>query len=94
MLITGDLDTAGEHALLARHALPPVELYVAVHHGSARSSSEALLEAIRPETVFVSVGQNAYGLPNAEALARIEAVGAAIYRTDECGDLELTVHEP
>ena len=94
MLITGDLDSAGEHALLARHALPPVELYVAGHHGSARSSSEALLEAIRPETVFVSVGQNAYGLPNAEALARIEAVGAAIYRTDEYGDLELTVHEP
>ena len=89
MLITGDLDMGAEYALLEREALPPVELYVAGHHGSARSSSEALLEALRPETVFVSVGRNSYGLPSAEALARIEAVGAAIYRTDECGNLEI-----
>jgi competence protein ComEC len=92
MLVTGDLDIGAEYALLERQGLPPVELYVAGHHGSARSSSEALLETIRPETVFVSVGRNAYSLPSAEALARLEAVGAAVYRTDECGNLEITVH--
>ena len=89
MLVTGDLDAAGEYALLEREALAPVELYVAGHHGSNHSSTEALLDALRPDTVFVSVGRNGYGLPGAEALARIEAVGAAIYRTDECGNLEI-----
>ncbi len=89
MLISGDLDIGAEYALLEREALPPVEIYVAGHHGSARSSSEALLETLRPETVFVSVGRNSYGLPSAEALARFEAVGAEIYRTDECGNLEI-----
>lgn len=89
MLITGDLDAAGEYALLERHALPRVELYVAGHHGSARSSTEALLETIRPETVFVSVGRNSYGLPSAAALDRFAAVGARVLRTDECGDLSI-----
>ena len=92
MLITGDLDAGGEYALLEQLSLPQVELYVAGHHGSARSSSEALLEAIRPETVFVSVGRNAYNLPSEEALDRIRAVGATVYRTDECGNLEISVH--
>ena len=92
MLVTGDLDVGAEYALLERENLPPVELYVAGHHGSARSSSEALLETLHPDTVFISVGRNNYGLPGAEALARIAASGAAIYRTDECGNLEITAH--
>lgn len=90
MLVTGDLDVGAEYALLERNALPPVELYVAGHHGSAGSSSEALLEAIRPDTVFISVGRNnSYGLPSPKALARIEASGAKLYRTDQCGTLEI-----
>ncbi len=89
MLITGDLDAAGEYVLLEQKHLPDVELYVAGHHGSAGSSTQALLEAIRPETVFVSVGRNSYGLPSAEALARMEAAGARILRTDEYGNLEI-----
>ena len=90
MLVPGDLDAAGEDALLERETLPRVELLVAGHHGSAGSSSEALLSAICPDTVFISVGRgNRYGLPSPEALARLEAAGAAIYRTDECGDLEI-----
>ena len=89
MLVTGDLDAGGEYALLERVNLPTVELYVAGHHGSARSSTQALLEAISPEIVFVSVGSNAYGLPSPEALARMEAAGAGVYRTDECGTLEI-----
>ena len=89
MLITGDLDARGEAALAEQKDLPPVELYVAGHHGSAKSSSQLLLDTIRPYTVLISVGRNNYGLPNEEALARIEACGAQIYRTDECGTLEI-----
>lgn len=90
MLISGDLDVKAERALLERHALPHVELYIAGHHGSARSSSEELLQTIRPDTVFISVGRNSnYGLPSEKALKRLEACGAAIYRTDQCGNLEI-----
>ena len=89
MLITGDLDAEGELALLEKAQLPPVELYVAGHHGSARSSCQALLEALRPNTVFVSVGRNSYGLPSPEAMARLEASGALVLRTDQHGNLEI-----
>ena len=90
MLVTGDLDIGAEYALLEQNVLPRVELYVAGHHGSAASSSEALLEAIQPDTVFISVGKhNSYGLPSAKALARIESCGAKLYRTDQCGTLEI-----
>lgn len=89
MLVTGDLDTEAEYALLEQKALPQVELYVAGHHGSAGSSSEALLETIRPDTIFISVGRNSYGLPKPAALERFAACGARVYRTDECGNLEI-----
>lgn len=87
MLVSGDLDAGAEYALLEREALPPVELYVAGHHGSGGSSTEALLAALRPDTVFISVGRNSYGLPSPAALDRFAACGAQVYRTDECGNL-------
>lgn len=87
-LITADLPARAEKLLLQTHALPDTDLYIAGHHGSKSSSCEALLETIRPETVFISVGTNNYGQPSEEALARFAAVGAAVYRTDENGNLE------
>ena len=89
MLITGDLDAEGEYALLERQTLPRVEVYAAGHHGSAGSSTQALLDAIRPETVLISVGRNSYGLPSPETLNRLQAGGARVFRTDECGNLEI-----
>jgi len=92
MLVTGDLDASGEYALLERNALPPVELYVAGHHGSGGSSTEALLETIRPDTIFISVGRNnSYKLPSSKALERFAACGAKVCRTDECGNLEVSI---
>ena len=62
---------------------------MAGHHGSAHSSTEALLRALQPQMVFISVGRNSYGLPSPAALVRLEAAGAALYRTDQNGNLEI-----
>ncbi|MBQ1371511.1 MAG: DNA internalization-related competence protein ComEC/Rec2, partial [Oscillospiraceae bacterium] len=86
---SGDLDAKAERALLEHYHFPHIELYLAGHHGSARSSSEELLQAIRPDTVFISVGRNNYGLPSEKTLKRLETCGAAVYRTDQCGNLEI-----
>ena len=43
VLLTGDLDAAGERALLQRTALPDIELLIAGHHGSKNATSAALL---------------------------------------------------
>lgn len=88
MLITGDLPTAREQALLRRYQLPRVELLVAGHHGAAGSTSQTLLGWVQPETVVISVGaDNPYGHPAPETLQRIEQSGAALYRTDQMGTI-------
>jgi competence protein ComEC len=90
ILITGDLSEAGEYRLLSLHRLPDAELLVAGHHGAEDSSSQALLDAVRPETVLISVGEdNSFGHPAPETLSRIKKEGAAIYRTDQCGTVTI-----
>ena len=88
ILVTGDLDRFSEMKLLAAYALPQVELLVAGHHGAKTSTSQTLLDMVRPAAVAVSVGaDNPYGHPAEETLERIGASGAQIYRTDEQGTL-------
>jgi competence protein ComEC len=90
MLITGDMGATAERRLLDTHALADVEVLVAGHHGSKYSTCEELLEALLPEIVLISVGENSYGHPTQEVLTRVEAVGATVYRTDLCGDITIT----
>ncbi len=89
VLLTGDASQATELRLLERVDLPDVELLIAGHHGSAGSCSEALLKAACPDAAVVSVGRNSYGLPSEEALQRLAAAGAVIYRTDRAGTVEI-----
>ena len=63
------------------------------HHGSATSTTQALLEAVRPELAVISVGlDNRYGHPDPGTLERLAAAGAEIYRTDLQGTV--TVRAP
>lgn len=90
VLITGDMGTTVEQRLVKYHDLPRCEVLVAGHHGSAGSSGDVLLNAIRPQTALISVGSNTYGHPASETLERLRAVGADIYRTDLSGHLTVT----
>ena len=87
ILITGDRSAFGEELLLREQKLPRVEILVAGHHGAASSTSEALLAAVDPAVVAISVGTNPYGLPAEETLDRLAARGCIVYRTDRDGDL-------
>ena len=90
MLITGDMTRSTELRLLEQKQLSATELLVAGHHGAETSTGYALLNRLRPQTVLISVGaDNAYGHPAPETLERIEAVGAAVYRTDVCGTITI-----
>lgn len=90
ILATGDLSASGERKLLSRYGIPDLEVLVAGHHGASASTCEVLLQKAAPETVLISVGENnAYGHPAGETLARIEATGAQVYRTDQCGNITI-----
>ena len=62
-------------------------MLAAGHHGSKNSTSERLLDAVKPETCLISVGYNTYGHPADETLSRLAARGIDIYRTDRMGNL-------
>ena len=60
------------------------------HHGSRTASGQAFIDAVKPEVSSVSVGAgNTYGLPDEDALARIQAVSKP-YRTDSDGPVVVT----
>lgn len=88
ILITGDRGSFGEQMLLRNADLPDVDILIAGHHGSKNSTSEALLQTVRPEIVCISAGRdNPYGHPAPELLNRLEDFGCQIYRTDLQGDI-------
>lgn len=88
ILVTGDRGWLGEQMLIRTGQLTDVDLLIAGHHGSRYSTSEALLEAVKPETVIISVGaNNAYGHPSPETMQRLKDFGCTVYRTDQNGTI-------
>jgi competence protein ComEC len=86
LLLPGDLGPRGEALLLERGAPLRVLVLKVPHHGSRFSSSAPLLQAARPLVAVVSVGaRNPFRHPSPEALGRLEAAGARVYRTDRDG---------
>ncbi|MBE6949250.1 MAG: DNA internalization-related competence protein ComEC/Rec2 [Ruminococcaceae bacterium] len=90
VLVTGDMNTSVERVLVREKNLPDIEVLVAGHHGSKSSTGQVLLDAVKPETVVISVGANSYGHPSKQVLQRLMAIGAEVYRTDEMGNITIT----
>ncbi|MDR0858723.1 MAG: DNA internalization-related competence protein ComEC/Rec2 [Oscillospiraceae bacterium] len=89
--IAGDMDSETELRLLYYADLPDIELLFAAHHGSKYSGSDRFLRAVKPELAIISVGAyNHFGHPTPEAMERLTLAGAAIYRTDTNGTVEVT----
>ena len=89
MLITADAPTAAENELTERVDLPGTEVLIAGHHGSRYSTGQALLEELEAKIAVISCGYNNYGHPTYETLARLEAYGLEIYRTDLNSTVEI-----
>ena len=90
LLITGDMDCATEKRLLETYDLPKIEILAAGHHGSKSATSAELLDALTPEMVCISVGNNSYGHPSEEMLRRLAERDCTVYRTDLHGDIRLS----
>jgi competence protein ComEC len=58
------------------------------HHGSKYSSGKAFLQAADPKYAVIEVGaNNPYGHPAPATVARLEEIGAKVYRTDRDGNI-------
>lgn len=89
-LFTGDAETENEGTI----EWAQTDILKVGHHGSNTSTSQSFLNQIKPKYAIISVGKdNDYGHPNQKILERLEKVGAEIFRTDECGTIEVIVTE-
>ena len=82
-LITGDLVTEIESEILREGVDVQSTVLKVGHHGSATSSSEEFLRAVKPKCSVICVGYgNNFGHPRPEVLERLENLPSKIFRTD------------
>jgi competence protein ComEC len=95
VLLTADIERGAEQELLG--TLPPefkTDVLLVPHHGSATSSTEALIERLRPAHAIIPVGyRNRFGHPVPDVLARYERAGAKLWRTDRDGALLVRIDQ-
>jgi competence protein ComEC len=94
ILLLGDLGRA-EAALLDAGGSLAADVLLLPHHGSAGSSSAALLRAVSPSLALVSAPcPPRRGLPHAESLTRARAAGASVWWTGRDGALFVGLGRP
>lgn len=96
LLLTGDLEAAGEAELVLRRTAELASLSTrflvlkAGHHGSSTSSQAFFLDRIRPDVALVSVGvRNRYGHPAGETMAALGRRDCLVLRTDVGGAVRI-----
>ena len=88
-LLTGDVESTGEEALLSSDASLSATVLKVPHHGSRTSTTPAFLRAVQPTVAIVSVGDgNPYGHPSPTVLERLD--GTLLLRTDQHGAVRLS----
>jgi competence protein ComEC len=90
VLFPGDLESKGEHALIASGPDLRATILKAPHHGSRSSSSPAWIAAVHPELAVISLGyHNRFHFPASAALDRYRAADVSVLRTDEDGAISV-----
>ena len=82
--MVGDTEAVAEQDLLQACAeCLDADVLKAGHHGSRSSTTDAFLTAVSPEHAVLSCGlHNHFGFPHPEVVARLEAAGVRVWRTD------------
>ena len=90
MLFTGDVEGKGEKELLEQGMLDDIDVLKVAHHGSEYTTSQEMLDIVKPEISLISCGKdNSYGHPHKELLERLKGVNSKIYITKEVGAVTL-----
>jgi len=90
-LLLGDVSAEVERTIVPRLSPARVRVLKVAHHGSRTSTSQALLDAWRPQLALISAGRgNTFGHPAPEVLQRLDAIGATVLRTDRDGEITVT----
>jgi competence protein ComEC len=83
ILFTGDIEAAGERAMLEHRTDLHATILKVPHHGSATSSTAAFIAAVHPSAAVISDGYlNRFHFPAAAVVDRYAEAGAILMRTD------------
>ncbi len=94
ILLTGDVERAGERSMLDRNSDLDSGIVIVPHHGSATSSSEDFVNATGADYAVVSTGRdNRWGFPRPEVRRRWELANARIVTTGNGGAITITIGE-
>jgi competence protein ComEC len=89
-LLTGDIGAEVEQSILPLLTPARVRILKVAHHGSRTSTSQALLDAWRPQIAVISCGRgNRFGHPTRDVMQRLETTGATVLRTDRDGQITI-----
>lgn len=86
--LSGDVEIEGETIIANEYKLPDglASILLVPHHGSATSSSTALLDALQPRWAIVQAGyKNRYRHPVPRVMQRYEARGIPVFETVHTG---------
>ncbi|MDQ3058797.1 MAG: DNA internalization-related competence protein ComEC/Rec2 [Pseudomonadota bacterium] len=86
-LLAGDIEAAQEWRLATSEPERlKADILLVPHHGSKTSSSAVFLDAVQPQLALVQAGyRSRFGHPAAPVVARYEARGIRLVRSDRCG---------
>ncbi len=83
ILFTGDVESAGERAMLDSRRDVRATIVKVPHHGSATSSTPAFIAAVQPEVAIISDGYlNNFHFPADAVVEHYVEAGAIVMRTD------------
>ena len=90
LLLTGDIESGVERALVASGVPGEVDAVIVPHHGSDTSSSMPFVNAVSADVALVSAGyRNRWGLPRPAVVQRWVDSGATVLVTAHDGALGL-----
>lgn len=90
ILLTGDIEAIAERELADSGVDLRADVLKVAHHGSRTSSTDALLDAVRPKLAVASCGaHNQFGFPHAEVVQRFAERKVPFLTTAERGAVTL-----
>lgn len=85
------LNASDLEGLYEQYCAVPADVLKVAHHGSVSSTGTDYLRFVSPQFALISASSGSKYLPGFETLVRLRESGAEVLRTDECGDITLSV---
>ena len=82
-LFTGDIQEYSEELMIEKYGnILDADVLKVAHHGSETSTPNEFVDVVTPKYAVICVGDNSYGHPHLNVVARLEDAGAKVLTTN------------